>query len=258
MDTLCGSSGGWRRLAYLYMSDAAQSCPSGFRLFYSGSVRACGRPGASASCVSVRFQPNGISYSQICGRVTGYQYSSTNAFDRSLGSDHDNLTSYYVDGVSITCGSALQQVWTFAAGVTENSLSNPSYICLCIKGSIKSVPSFVIITTVNLVITILIGGVSSTYPIHSGMVKVVVLLKHLVVMLLVSHGFTETMLVIPLLTILSRGCVLIKDLVMKTILLAFMKYTLLFLLFICLVLFTYYLLGIMSIYFFDDYPVVFD
>ena len=220
MDTLCGSSGGWRRLAYLDMSDAAQSCPSGFRLFYSGSVRACGRPGASASCVSVQFQPNGISYSQICGRVTGYQYSSTNAFDRSLGSHHDNLTSYYVDGVSITCGSPLQHVWTFAAGVTESSLINPSYICLCIKGSIKSVPSFVG------VITILIGGVSSTHPIHSGMVKVVVLLKHLVVMLLVSHGFTETMVVIPLLTILSRGCVVIKDLVMKTILLAFMKYTL--------------------------------
>ena len=109
MDTLCCSSGGWRRLAYLDMSDAAQSYPSGFRLFYSGSVRACGRPGASASCVSVQFQPNGISYSQICGRVTGYQYSSTNAFDCSLGSDHDNLT-YYVDGVSITCGSALQYV----------------------------------------------------------------------------------------------------------------------------------------------------
>uniref|UniRef100_A0A1X7T0Z7 Uncharacterized protein n=1 Tax=Amphimedon queenslandica TaxID=400682 RepID=A0A1X7T0Z7_AMPQE len=33
--------------------------------------------------------------------------------------------------------------------------------------------------------------------------KVVVLLNHLVVMFLVSHGFTETMVTLPLLTILS-------------------------------------------------------
>ena len=66
MDTLCGSGGGWTRLAYLDMTDAAQSCPSGFRLYQSGSVRACGRPISSASCTSVTFPSNGISYSQVC------------------------------------------------------------------------------------------------------------------------------------------------------------------------------------------------
>uniref|UniRef100_A0A1X7TD09 Fibrinogen C-terminal domain-containing protein n=1 Tax=Amphimedon queenslandica TaxID=400682 RepID=A0A1X7TD09_AMPQE len=44
MGTLCGSGKGWTRLAYLDMSDATQSCPSGFRLYQSGGVRACGRP----------------------------------------------------------------------------------------------------------------------------------------------------------------------------------------------------------------------
>ena len=76
MDNLCGSGGGWTRLAYLDMSDSTQSYPSGFRLYQSG-VRACGRPGSSGSCVSVQFPSNGISYSQVCGRVTGYQYSHT-------------------------------------------------------------------------------------------------------------------------------------------------------------------------------------
>ena len=143
MDTLCGSGGGWTRLAYLDMSDSTQNCPSGFKLYNVTGVRACGRPGSSASCVSVQFPSNGISYSQVCGRVVGYQYHSTNAFDRSLGSDNDNLNSYYVDGVSITRGSPRQHIWTFAAGITGSSLNDPSYICPCINGSTESVPSFV-------------------------------------------------------------------------------------------------------------------
>uniref|UniRef100_A0A1X7UD80 Fibrinogen C-terminal domain-containing protein n=1 Tax=Amphimedon queenslandica TaxID=400682 RepID=A0A1X7UD80_AMPQE len=44
MGLLCGSGGGWTRLVYLDMSDATQNCPSGFRLYQSGGVRACGRP----------------------------------------------------------------------------------------------------------------------------------------------------------------------------------------------------------------------
>ena len=88
---LCGSRGGWTKLAYLDMSDDTQSCPPGFHLYNeTDEVRACGRNGTNPSCVSVQFPSNGISYSQICGRVVGYQYHSTNAFDRSLGSDHDN------------------------------------------------------------------------------------------------------------------------------------------------------------------------
>uniref|UniRef100_A0A1X7T860 Fibrinogen C-terminal domain-containing protein n=1 Tax=Amphimedon queenslandica TaxID=400682 RepID=A0A1X7T860_AMPQE len=74
MGTLCGSGGGWTRLAYLDMTDATQNCPSGFRLYQSGGVRACGRNITGAGCVSVQFPSNGISYSQICGRVIGYQY----------------------------------------------------------------------------------------------------------------------------------------------------------------------------------------
>ena len=141
---LCGSRGGWTRLAYLDMSDDAQNCPPAFHLYNeTDEVRACGRNETIASCVSVQFPSNGISYSQICGRVVGYQYHSTNAFDRSLGSDNDNLNSWYVDGVSITRGSPRQHVWTFAAGITGSSLNRPSFICPCINGSTESVPSFV-------------------------------------------------------------------------------------------------------------------
>ena len=113
--TLCGSGGGWTRLAYLDMSDSTQNCPSGFGLYQSGGVRACGRPVTnSGSCVSVQFPSNGISYSQICGRVTGYQYKTPDAPVRS------DINSYYVDGVSITRGSPRQHVWTFINGYSDS------------------------------------------------------------------------------------------------------------------------------------------
>ena len=123
MGTLCGSGGGWTRLAYLDMSDATQNCPSGFRLYQSGGVRVCGRPVTnSGSCVSVQFPSNGISYSQICGRVTGYQYKTTDA------TVSGNINSYYVDGVSVTRGSPRQHVWTFISGWSDSVNINP---CNC-------------------------------------------------------------------------------------------------------------------------------
>ena len=139
MDELCSSEGGWTRLAYLDMSDATQNCSSGFRLYQSGGVRACGRPVTnSGSCASVQFPSNGISYSQICGRVTGYQYSSGDAFHGP-----SDLNSYYVDGVSITRGSPRQHVWTLANGLTDSSEGNRYYMCPCVSGSTQTVPSFV-------------------------------------------------------------------------------------------------------------------
>uniref|UniRef100_A0A1X7TM41 Fibrinogen C-terminal domain-containing protein n=1 Tax=Amphimedon queenslandica TaxID=400682 RepID=A0A1X7TM41_AMPQE len=88
MEELCGSGGGWTRLAYLDMTDATVNCPSGFRLYQlyqSGGVRAYGRTASSGgSCVSVQFPSNGISYSQVCGRVVGYQYATTDAANPTI------------------------------------------------------------------------------------------------------------------------------------------------------------------------------
>ncbi|XP_019856819.1 PREDICTED: uncharacterized protein LOC109585263 [Amphimedon queenslandica] len=138
MGTLCGSGGGWTRLAYLDMTDATQSCPSGFKLYQSEGVRACGRTNSSGGCVSAQFPSNGISYSQICGRVTGYQYFTTDAFHGP-----SNLNSYYVDGVSITRGSPRQHVWTLANGLMDTYNNYPHANCPCSIGSLQTVPSFV-------------------------------------------------------------------------------------------------------------------
>ena len=131
MGTLCGSGGGWTRLAYLDMSDATQNCPSGLRYYQSGGVRVCGRTNSGAGCSnSLTFQSNSISYSQICGRVIGYQYAHPNGIDGP-----NDINANYVEGVSITRGSPRQHVWTLMA---EDVQSN----CPCSSGNSGSVRSF--------------------------------------------------------------------------------------------------------------------
>ena len=145
MEELCGSGRGWTRLAYLDMSDSTVNCPSGFRLYQSGSVRACGRPvTSSGSCVSVEFPSNGMNYSQVCGRVTGYQYYTPDAVDNYFvpNSNHNDLNSFYVDGVSITHGSPRHHVWTLIASSYEELVEAHSK-CPCATGSAQQVQSFV-------------------------------------------------------------------------------------------------------------------
>ena len=66
-----------------------------------------------ASCDSVTFSTNGISYSQVCGRVIGYQYASPDALRPDGG--YEDLDSPYVDGLSITYGSPRKHIWTLIA-----------------------------------------------------------------------------------------------------------------------------------------------
>ena len=145
MDELCGIEGGWTRLAYLDMSDSTMSCPSGFRLYETGGVRACGRPFGGPSCASIIFPSNGISYSKVCGRVVGYQYASPDAVDTRFISDilHNDINSYYVDGVSITRGSPRQHIWTFMAGVSASYYDPGNCPCNTPPGSTQDIQSFI-------------------------------------------------------------------------------------------------------------------
>ena len=150
MEELCGSGGGWTRLAYLNISDSTVNCPFGFKLYQSGGVRACGRPTSSVgSCTSVQFPSNGISYSKVCGRVVGYQYVSPDAdypgdytdepYGTVIDTNHNDINSYYVDGVSITHGSPRQHVWTLMAGLSSSGThpwtGDSRYNCPCSPGS---------------------------------------------------------------------------------------------------------------------------
>ena len=136
----CGSGGGWTRLAYLNMSNSTENCPSGFKLYQSGGVRACGKSiDSGPSCSSVQFPSNGISYSQVCGRVVGYQWGSSDAVNDAPHNNHNDINSYYVDGVSITRGSPRQHVWTLMAGLNEASIyEDGRYNCPCSQGSTQN------------------------------------------------------------------------------------------------------------------------
>ena len=149
MDELCGSGGGWTRLAYLDMIDSKENCPSGFKLYQSGGVRACGRSVDAPSCTSVQFPSNGISYSQVCGRVVGYQYGTPDAdyagpyrgesYGSIIDTHHNDINSWYVDGISITHGSPRQHVWTLMAGAHEASYyfgtNDARHNCPCSQNS---------------------------------------------------------------------------------------------------------------------------
>ena len=141
MDELCGSGGGWTRIGYLDMSDSTQSCPGTLaQLTYSG-VRYCRRAGNTyGSCSSTTFSPNGLNYSQICGRVTAFQYAHTDAVSPARG--NHGIDSWYVDGISFTRGYPREHVWTLMSALYDNVLSNTDS-CPCATGSTIVQPSFI-------------------------------------------------------------------------------------------------------------------
>ena len=134
----CGP-GEWHQVAYLNMSDPTQQCPSAWREYNTGGVRACGRPSTSGgSCAATTYSID-FQYRRVCGRVVGYQFASPDAFLPG------NISQNYVDGVSITRRSPREHVWTYAAGVSE-SISAGDYIknnCPCSGSRGSKAPSFI-------------------------------------------------------------------------------------------------------------------
>jgi len=138
----CGGSTGWRRVAYLDMSNPSQRCPSVWQEITT-PFRVCGRKSRSGgSCEGLLYTTGSVRYNQVCGRIIGYQRGPTRAFHyapgRSINSFHN------VDGVSVTRGFPRKHIWTFAAGINEQA-SYTSQLCPCVAGSTggSRVPSFV-------------------------------------------------------------------------------------------------------------------
>ena len=138
METLCGKGGGWRRIAILNMTDPNEKCPTQFRTYSQDGVRACGRPATSSgSCVGITFSGKEIRYSQVCGRVIGYQVGIPDAASRN---EAVNINGNYADGVSLTHGNPRKHIWTLMSGATDNGAYN---LCPCSSTRPVSPPSFV-------------------------------------------------------------------------------------------------------------------
>ena len=120
------TSSGWMRVANLNMTDPSQSCPAGFRFInrHSAPLRTCGRPASffhSDGCVATKYQSFGISYSQVCGRITGYHGGTPDPIRYYLPID-----DFYVDGVSLTHGQPRQHIWTFSGYIPNKYV--PRYV----------------------------------------------------------------------------------------------------------------------------------
>ena len=77
----CGGSAGWRRVAYLNMSDPSQQCPSVWREITTPH-RTCGRRSTvGGSCEGLTYSTGSEQYDQVCGRIIGYQLGSPDTFD---------------------------------------------------------------------------------------------------------------------------------------------------------------------------------
>ena len=137
----CNGTPRWKRIAFINMTDTSYSCPTGLNLT-SYSKRTCGRSHLNRyGCSSTTFVVGGLPYSQVCGRIKGYQFGATFAFWQYL----QGIDGQYVDGVSLTHGrnGSREHIWTFAAGLSESDNRYPNLRCPCDTSNNDRVPSFV-------------------------------------------------------------------------------------------------------------------
>ena len=119
-------------------------CPPGTTLRTDLPKRLCGIGISGLGCSSTMFDLHGITYSQVCGKIIGYQDRTPDAFGQA---QTQSIDGNYVEGISITHGSnPRQHIWTFVAALDEFG-SNPSYNCPCTNRNLSSSatqpPSFV-------------------------------------------------------------------------------------------------------------------
>ena len=126
------------RVAYLNMTDSSEKCPDEFSLYSENGVRACDQPVSSeGSCVGIAFPSGNIEYSQVCGKVIGYQVGWP---DAAYYSNKKNIDSNYVDGILLTHGSPRSHIWTFIVGAHENDKWSH---CPCASKDSRNPPPFV-------------------------------------------------------------------------------------------------------------------
>ena len=138
----CGGTG-WRRVAFLNMSDPSRTCPVGWH-YQPPPARGCGRvSNGRLTCDSMSFISRGL-YTRVCGRVLGYQFGHTDAFRASNENSSMMLDEAYVTGVSVTYGFPRKHLWTYAAGRAERRpASQLRAYCPCDLVNTVFVPPYV-------------------------------------------------------------------------------------------------------------------
>ena len=190
----CNGTPGWRRVAFINMTDTSYNCPTGLSLT-SYSKRTCGRSHTnSGECSSTTFIVGGLPYSRVlCGRIKGYQFGATIVFFTS----NQDINNHYIEGVSLTHGGPgrRQHIWTFAAGLTEVPGRYIRASCPCDTYVNTSLLLLEMITSVRVVFTF--NGVLPllSFPMTlCGMARTAQLAAH-VVSSTILHGLQRTCLI---------------------------------------------------------------
>ena len=141
--TNCGGEGGWTRVTYINMTQAGATCPVGLNQMSFNSKPFCGNTDPSG-CVRTMF-PTLVEYSRVCGQVRGYQYRGPYAFYSYNLNTNLTIDDRYVDGVSITYGSAPRKhIWTYAAAPHDHNDTNYNfYDCPCKQNNAVIAPPFI-------------------------------------------------------------------------------------------------------------------
>ena len=139
----CNGTPGWRRVAFINMTDTSYNCPTGLNLT-SYSKRTCGRSHLDLGCSSTAFSVGGLPYSHVCGRIRGYQFGLSRPFFQ-FSAYSQGILSNLTEGVHLTHGGAgnRQHIWTFAVGLSEVTTRYTHFSCPCDAASSTVVPAFV-------------------------------------------------------------------------------------------------------------------
>ena len=135
----CGG-GWWKEVVSLNMTDPSQQCPSGWTL--TSEPRRCAKPeNSEAGCSLVTF-PVGLSYTRVCGRISGSLWGDTDSF----GAFGQRTPINYLDGVSLVQSSQEpeklgQHIWSFAADFRRHPNFRP--MCPCSGAPSRNPPAFV-------------------------------------------------------------------------------------------------------------------
>ena len=128
-----GITGGWMQVANIDMFNSSHTCPQGLKTL---PWRMCGKCiNRAGCCSSATFDSLGIPYTRVCGKIIGYQYRSTDAFDPYTRNQSLTIDDIYIDGVSLTHGSQPRKhIWSFAAALAETQTEYTTSKCPCITG----------------------------------------------------------------------------------------------------------------------------
>ena len=102
----CNGTPGWRRVAFINMTDTSYNCPTGLNLTLY-SKRTCEQSHTTrfGGCSSTTFSVGGLTYRRVFGRIRGYQFGAAKAF-LPLYSRNRELLCWWCKSNSWSCWKA--------------------------------------------------------------------------------------------------------------------------------------------------------